>query len=141
MKPEIGSVIAKGLSVVYKEQPANPVDFFAKWLLKQHKIRKLNDAEAVELQKIGDLKTKFMKEQTEKQEAAAKRLQAKKELDDEIAAFRKSVSDSDDLNDNLQSLTDHLCKFTGATACYIGKVVTPIKSDLPEDADDEAHIF
>lgn len=38
-------------------------------------------------------------------------------------------------------MTDHLCKFTGATACYIGKVVTPIKRDLPEDATDESHIF
>ena len=34
MQPQIGSVIAKGLSVVYKEKPKNPVDYFAKWLLK-----------------------------------------------------------------------------------------------------------
>ena len=29
----IGLVIAKGLSVVYKEKPGNPVEFFANWLL------------------------------------------------------------------------------------------------------------
>lgn len=34
-----------------------------------------------------------------------------------------------------------MCKFTGGTACYIGKVVTPIKTNLPEDATDDAHIF
>lgn len=62
MKPEIGSVIAKGLSVVYKEQPANPVDFFAKWLLKQHSIRKINEAEAIAQQEIGNLKNKFMQD-------------------------------------------------------------------------------
>ena len=33
MKDDIGLVIAKGLSVVYKERPDNVVDYFAKWLL------------------------------------------------------------------------------------------------------------
>ncbi len=33
MQDNIGLVIAKGLSVVYKEKPKNPTDFFAKWLL------------------------------------------------------------------------------------------------------------
>lgn len=33
--PEIGEVIAKGMAVTYKENPKNPVDFFAKWLLKE----------------------------------------------------------------------------------------------------------
>lgn len=34
MQDKIGLVIARGLSIVYKEKPQNPVDFFAKWLLK-----------------------------------------------------------------------------------------------------------
>jgi hypothetical protein len=33
MQEEIGVVIAQGLSLVYKEKPENPVNFFAKWLL------------------------------------------------------------------------------------------------------------
>ena len=33
MQDKIGLTIAKGLSVVYKQKPENPVDFFAKWLL------------------------------------------------------------------------------------------------------------
>jgi len=33
MQDDIGLVIAKGLSVVYTEKPANPVEFFANWLL------------------------------------------------------------------------------------------------------------
>lgn len=40
MQPGIGDVIAKGLSVVYKEKPENPVDYFAKWLLQQSDLRK-----------------------------------------------------------------------------------------------------
>ena len=30
---EIGLVIAKGMAVLYKTNPKNPVDFLAKWLL------------------------------------------------------------------------------------------------------------
>ena len=30
---EIGVVIAKGMAVMYKSRPKNPVDFLAKWLL------------------------------------------------------------------------------------------------------------
>jgi len=30
-------VIAKGMAVTYRAKPANPVDFFAKWLLQQSK--------------------------------------------------------------------------------------------------------
>ena len=33
MRPEVGPLIAKGLAVVYKEKPNNPVDYLAKWLL------------------------------------------------------------------------------------------------------------
>ena len=33
MQDDIGLVIAKGLSVLYKERPEHVVDFFAKWLL------------------------------------------------------------------------------------------------------------
>jgi hypothetical protein len=40
MQDKIGLIIAKGLSVVYKEKPKNPTDFFAKWLLSQSEIQK-----------------------------------------------------------------------------------------------------
>lgn len=33
MSDEIGLVIAKGMQVLYKNNPKNPVDFLAKWLL------------------------------------------------------------------------------------------------------------
>jgi hypothetical protein len=52
------------------------------------------------------------------------------------------IKNSDDLNDNLQSLVDHLAEFTGASACYVGKVEKPIKGvkdGLKEDENDQAH--
>jgi hypothetical protein len=41
----VGDVIAKGLSVLYKKKPSNPVDFFAKWLLNEAQLRKDMKAE------------------------------------------------------------------------------------------------
>jgi hypothetical protein len=54
------------------------------------------------------------------------------------------VNDSDDLNDRLQDLVDHLAEFTGASASYIGYVTKPIKGvkqGLAEDENDEAHMI
>lgn len=48
------------------------------------------------------------------------------------------VKDSDDHNDNLQQLVDHLAEFTGASACYVGKVGKPIKP-VGEEENDMAH--
>ena len=48
-------------------------------------------------------------------------------MNDKIDKFNFEVDKSDDLNDQLQSLVDHLAEFTGATACYVGKIAKPIK--------------
>lgn len=40
LQDDIGLVIAKGLSVVYKEKPPNPVNWFANWLLLENQKRK-----------------------------------------------------------------------------------------------------
>jgi hypothetical protein len=45
LQDNISLVIAKGLAVVYKEKPENPVDFFAKWLLQQSSIKKRENLE------------------------------------------------------------------------------------------------
>ena len=39
---DLGGVIAKGMAIMWKEQPKNPIDFLANWLL--------NYAQAEELQ-------------------------------------------------------------------------------------------
>ena len=37
---DLGSVIAKGMAVMYKQQPKQPVDFLAKWLLNYSKVER-----------------------------------------------------------------------------------------------------
>lgn len=56
MQDKIGVVIAKGLSVTYKEKPKNAVDFFAKWLLHQSQIQKRDLIEVEREKKVDDMK-------------------------------------------------------------------------------------
>ena len=56
MQDNIGLVIAKGLSVVYKQKPENPVDFFAKWLLRQSEIQKREIEERAKVDYVKSLK-------------------------------------------------------------------------------------
>ena len=39
----MGEVIAKGMAVMYKQQPKQPVDFLAKWLLNYSKTERMVD--------------------------------------------------------------------------------------------------
>ena len=54
MSDEIGLVIAKGMQVLYKTNPKNPVDFLAKWLLNQSQTNQRESAAAKQQQEIVD---------------------------------------------------------------------------------------
>ena len=56
-----------------------------------------------------------------------------------IEHFRQLVRESNDLENELQSLVDHMKDVTGSTAVYIGKVVNP-KKKIKDGDDDQAHI-
>ncbi len=43
---DLGVVIAKGMAVMYKQNPKNPVDFLAKWLLNYSQVEKTQDDRA-----------------------------------------------------------------------------------------------
>jgi len=120
-------VIAKGLAMVYKEKPQNPVDYFAKWLLQQSSIKKREIEEERSVKKVLELKDKDAYTLKEHKKLLEEKLEVKKQLDLTISQFKKKVEDCDDLNDLLPELVEHLAELTGATACYIGKVVKPIK--------------
>ena len=79
MQDDIGLVIAKGLSVVYKERPDNAVDFFGKWLLQQSDIRKAEQFEKKMEAQVQQLKEKEEYEVKARQKAAAELEEQKKE--------------------------------------------------------------
>lgn len=70
-------------------------------------------------------------------------MKEKQKLDQKIVDFKKKLESSEDLNDNLQELVDHLHRFTAATAVYLGKIARPIKGvskGMDEDDDEDAHL-
>ena len=60
-------------------------------------------------------------------------------IESEKTVFNDTISRASDLSDHLQDLTDYLKRFTGASAAYIGKLVSP-KKKIKDDDDDTAHI-
>ena len=136
---DLGLVIAKGMAVMYKEDPKNPVDFLAKWLLNYSQVEKAalsKQEQSMQVEKNQKahqdaLAEQAQAEETKKQEAGSKEESQRK--------FENAVKESTDLQDQLQDLVDHLQDFTGATAVYIGKLIAP-KKPIQEGDDDEAHI-
>ena len=90
MQDGIGDVIAKGLSVVYKEKPKNPIDFFSKWLLNEHSLRKTMNQEKLkdgQIQKMKDKQTYKIKEEKK----AAEERQREKSLLDKVSIICKKL--------------------------------------------------
>ena len=40
---DLGLIIAKGMAVMYKQNPKNPVDFLAKWLLNYSQVERAEE--------------------------------------------------------------------------------------------------
>ena len=98
---EIGGVIAKAMAHTYREQPKNPIDFFAKWLLNYSQVQK-NQLLIEEKQlHIKELKEKREFELKEKQDALEARRLKQLQSEKQIEEFNVKVMQSTDLSDNL----------------------------------------
>lgn len=100
---DLGLVIAKGLAVMYKSQPANPVDFLAKWLLNYSHVQQnavaAQNEQKVQVKELKDKHEYQMSKHKKQEEAQAK---AKEEKDDKIKHFyEKTMGESSDLTDQL----------------------------------------
>lgn len=137
-REEVGVVVAKGLAVMYKVQPKNPVDFLSKWLLNYAQVEKQAMQGDEHQGRVKDLKTKLeYQESVQRTEVEHQRTEQEKE-DQATRAFWDKINFSADLTDQLQDLADYLKGHTSATAVYIGKLVQP-KRAIAEDDDDQAH--
>jgi hypothetical protein len=124
---EIGLVIAKGMAVLYKTNPKNPVDFLAKWLLNHAQVQKAAKAQ-VELDAQVNLHRKQHANKVKQDEEKANQKKAEEERKGRrIHEFAETLRQSHDLNDNLHGLVDMLKEATSATAVYIGKLARPFK--------------
>ena len=136
---ELGLVIAKGMAVMYKTNPKNPVDFLAKWLLNYSQVERAAEQKMEAGRMVEDNKLKHaekLKEEDAKREA--EKLKAE-EVEKDKKAFATKVHESKDLSDQLGELSGQLNKYTSSTATYIGKLVSP-KKPIGDEDDDTAHI-
>lgn len=139
MSDEIGLVIAKGMQVLYKTNPKNPVDFLAKWLLNTSQVQRAAQAQKDEQLEVQASEAQHKAELNEKariREAEEKERERQEAIYEQ---FRARISVSNDLADQLQDLNDHLEQGTRATAVYIGKMEQPLKP-ISESDNDRAHI-
>ena len=138
---DLGLVIAKGMAVMYKAQPSNPVDFLAKWLLNYSNIqRSAVAAQAASKVQVKELRDKHDYQTTQAKKKSDNQQAEKSEKEAKIKTFyEKTMGGSSDLNDQLQELADLLKQYTTSTAVYIGKLVNPKKS-IKETDDDRAHL-
>jgi lysyl-tRNA synthetase class I len=96
---DLGLVIAKGMAVMYKEDPKNPVDFLAKWLLNYSQVEKAalsKQEQSMQVEKNqkahqDDLAEQAKTEETKKQEAGSKEESQRK--------FETAVKESKDLQE------------------------------------------
>lgn len=54
--PELGTVVAKGMAVMYAQNPKNPVDFLAKWLLNYAQVERAKDSQNESKRLVGEHK-------------------------------------------------------------------------------------
>lgn len=100
-RDDLGLVIAKGLAVMYKTQPSNPVDFLAKWLLNYSSIQQT----AVAAQQDQKMQVKELREKhtyqldKERKQGEEKQKEATDRQGKTQHFFEKTVGESSDLND------------------------------------------
>jgi hypothetical protein len=136
---DLGRVIAKGMAVLYKSQPTNPVDFLGKWLLNVAHTQKMAVSDQQALAAVRAAQLKHDKECADNQTAATSQKEKAAQWTNQINSFNNLIDNSQDLGDQLQNLNDHLKVGTKATAVYIGKMVLP-KKPISDTDNDSAHV-
>lgn len=137
-RDDIGLVIAKGLSKLYRVQPQDPVDYLAKWMLNYSNVKSEANIQIEKKQKWQELKDRKDMEDQNKMREVEEELKKEKEKTSRVEDFKDKIGTAEDLSDMLQDFTHFLKEHTGATGVYIGKLIRPNKPIKDED-NDKAH--
>lgn len=135
---DLGLVVAKGMAALYKNQPQNPVDYLAKWLLNYCNVEKQSTKQKEEQETVKEMLQKKayaeMAANQEKEEAE----EEKKVEEEKKQEFFQKLDKSTDLVDEFQDLVNFVKQHTNSTAVYIGQQVVP-KKKIEEGDNDTAH--
>ena len=98
---EIGLVIAKGMAVLYKANPKNPVDFLAKWLLNYAHVQKAATAQENQAKTVDENRKHHVAFSAEEENKQAIQKREADQKHKNLVEFADRLRKSDDLNDQL----------------------------------------
>eukprot|EP00831_Metopus_contortus_P052988 TRINITY_DN44517_c0_g1_i1.p2 TRINITY_DN44517_c0_g1~~TRINITY_DN44517_c0_g1_i1.p2 ORF type:complete len:194 (+),score=61.83 TRINITY_DN44517_c0_g1_i1:59-640(+) len=118
----VGKVICKGLAILYKEKPAKPVEYLAKWLLKYHSQNVLqkgitDNERNIQEACLRNQERLFKKVEENKKQEAVEAAVKKRQED-----FENSMANTEDLFDLFQELAEYLKEMTKATGVYLSLI-------------------
>jgi len=137
--PEIGNVISKGLATVYKEQPKNPVQFLANWLLNYSATTEVENSNEIKEKNKIELIAKHKEELEAVEKQLKEKLQQEQTHTNSESGFQKKLENCDDLEDVIQDFVDHIRDNSEATSVYLGHRER-VKNAVTDDDNDQAHI-
>ena len=84
---DLGMVIAKGMAVMYKAEPKNPVDFLAKWLLNYSKVERVAEDRAESLAVVEQQKKQHAERRAQLNTEQAERQMKQDAVENKKTAF------------------------------------------------------
>ena len=140
-QPEIGKVIARGLAILYREQPRFPIDYLAKWLLNNSSACLSESAYEATLQRKIELQAEALELEKKRQEDQALIESMRLEILNKDSVMRDSISSSEYPLELLdESFPEFLEKRKNLTGVYVGFLEHPTKIIDEIEEDEMAHL-
>ena len=98
---EVGLVLAKAMAHTYRAQPANPIDYFAKWLLNHSEVQKQHMRAEESLQAKKEVQEQYISDQRAAKKKAAAQPNDSAKRENKVEAFTTRINQSSDLADEL----------------------------------------
>lgn len=135
----IGGIINRGLSDLYKTQPKNPITFLANWLLNESRSNLIKERIEQDKKTKNELKEVYLVKREKEEKEKAEQDEIDKKKADEKSEFIDKIKNSKDIEDDLNFYCHELQKFSGATGVYIS-ILDKKRKDVTDDDDENAHL-
>ena len=136
----IGGIVNRGLSDLYKTQPKNPITFLANWLLNESRSNLIKEKIEEETKTRKELKDLFQLKKQEEEIEIKKQEEINQKKANEKGEFLDKIKSSKDIEENLNFYCNELQRFVGATGVYIS-ILDKKRKEVTEEEDENAHLL
>lgn len=136
----IGGIVNRGLSDLYKTQPKNPITFLANWLLNESRSNLIKEKIEEDNKIKNKLKDVYLVKKQEEEIEQKKIDELNKKKANEKGEFLEKIRSSKDIEEDLNFYCNELQRFVGATGVYIS-ILDKKRKDVTEDEDENAHLL